>query len=98
MPATSTDLFQEWRLANRVATAAERAMLNASIQALEGKGEPPSPAEAQRAKGLRRAADDLFQLAMAHMRELAVMARTGGGAIAGPSGTPNSQSLTRPRG
>jgi hypothetical protein len=81
MLSTSTDLFQAWRVANRAATAAEKDMLNASILALDGKGEPPSQAEALRVKRLRATADDLFQLAMAQMAELAVMARTAGGGV-----------------
>ena len=75
---SSTDLFQEWRVANRVASTAERAMLDAFFRALDGKGEPPSQAEAQRVRRLRAAADELFQLAMAQLGELAVMARNGG--------------------
>lgn len=98
MPPTSTDLFQEWRAANRMATAAERAMLHASIQALECKGEPPSANEAQRIRRLRAAADDLFQLAMAHMGELAMMARTGGRGAASPSGIATRHNLTGRRG
>jgi hypothetical protein len=78
MPSSSTDLFQEWRVASRIATTAERAMLNASIRALDGKGEPPSQAEAQRVRRLRATADDLFQQAMTQLGELAVMARNGG--------------------
>lgn len=86
MLSSSTDLFQEWRVANRIATAAERAMLNASIQALDGKGEPPSPSEAQRVKRLRATADNLFQLAMAQMGEMAVMAKRGGHRATAPIG------------
>jgi hypothetical protein len=86
MPWTSTDLFHEWRAANRIAAAAEKAMLKDSIRALEGKGEPPSPADACRLKRLRADADDLFQLAMAQMGELALMARSGGRGVACPSG------------
>lgn len=56
-------------------------MLNASILALDGKGEPPSQAEAQSIRRLRATADDLFQLAMAQMGEMAVMARNGGRGI-----------------
>lgn len=78
MLSSSTDLLQEWRAANRIATAAERAMLNASLRALERRGEPPSPDEAQRVRRLRAAADDLFQLAMARMGELALIARNDG--------------------
>jgi hypothetical protein len=85
MLSNSTDLFQKWRVANRVATAAERAMLNASLRALDGDGEPPSPAEAQRVRGLRTTADDLFQLAMAQLGELALMARNGSSAAALPA-------------
>lgn len=50
-------------------------MLNASIRALDGKGEPPSQDEAQQVKRLRASADDLFRLVMAQMGE---MARNGG--------------------
>jgi hypothetical protein len=82
---SSTDLFQEWRVANRVATTAERAVLNASIRALDGQGEPPSQAEAQRVRRLRATADELFQLAMAQLGELAVIARSGGRAAPLPA-------------
>lgn len=78
MLSTSTDLFQEWRVAHRAATAAEKDMLNASILALDGKGEPPSQAEALRVRRLRATADNLFQLAMAQMAEMAIMAKTAG--------------------
>lgn len=82
MFSISPDFFQEWRVANRVATAAEKVMLNASILALDGKGLPPSQAEAQTVRRLRATADELFQQAMAQMGELAVMARNGGRGIA----------------
>ncbi len=94
MPWTSTDLFHEWRAANRMAAAAEKAMLNASIRALEGKGEPPSSADACRLKRLRADADALFQLAMAQMGELALMARSGGHGVACPSGASDRQKRT----
>lgn len=99
MPPTSTDLFHEWRVANRMATAAERSMLHTSIQALEGKGEPPSADEAQRIRRLRAAADDLFQRAMVHMTELAVMARNGGRGVASSAAVGAApRNLTDPRG
>jgi hypothetical protein len=85
MLLSSTDLFQEWRVANRVATTAERQMFNASIRALDGKGEPPSQAEGQRVRSLRATADDLFQLAMAQLGEQAVLARSGSSAAAVPA-------------
>jgi hypothetical protein len=97
MPSTSTDLFQEWRVAHRAATAAEKAMLNASIRALEGKGEPPSQAEAQAIRRLRAVADDLFQQAMAQMGEMAVMARTAGNGVSRATGlTPAKLKGTQP--
>lgn len=86
MLSSSTDLFQEWRIANRIATTAEKAMLNASIRALDGQGEPPSQLEAQRVKRLRATADDLFQRAMAQMGEMAMMARNGGRRPTAPIG------------
>lgn len=87
MFSTSTDLFHEWRVANRAAAAAEKAMFDASMLALDGKGEPPSQAEALRIRRLHAAADDLFQLAMAQMGEMAVMARNGGRDLSRTCGT-----------
>jgi hypothetical protein len=61
-------LFQEWRVADRNARAIEHALSRASLSALDGKAEPPSAEERERAKKLRETADDLFQLAMADMQ------------------------------
>jgi hypothetical protein len=64
-----SDLFQDWRKAHEAATAAEKAMADRSILALEGQGEPPSATEAQQAKRLRASANDVFERAMAVMDE-----------------------------
>jgi hypothetical protein len=68
MSDPNENLFNEWRVADRQAHAMEQALTRASLEALEGRGEPPSAQERAQAHKLRRAADDLFQLAMEEMR------------------------------
>jgi len=63
----SGDLFEEWRTAHQQAVAAARAMLMKSMRALDGLGDPPSPAEADEVRRLRRAANREFHAAMARM-------------------------------
>jgi hypothetical protein len=72
---TRNDLFQEWRAADRQAHAMEKLITKASLAALEGQGVGPTPEDREKAHGLRHAADDLFALAMAEMKERAASYR-----------------------
>lgn len=65
----SADLFQRWRVANDAAMTAAKAMFDKSILALDGKGDPPSRAEAEEVRRLRGVANELFDAAMARMLE-----------------------------
>lgn len=67
MDSLPQGLFQEWRVADRNARAIDHALTRTSLNAVEGKAQPPSAEERARAKKLRETADDLFQLAMADM-------------------------------
>ncbi|HMA09170.1 MAG TPA: hypothetical protein VKP68_14950 [Ramlibacter sp.] len=58
------DLFAEWRVAARTATAAERAVSNAYRRFFQGVGEPPTIEAIAEAKRKRDLADDLFIVAM----------------------------------
>lgn len=73
-PATQTHV-EDWRTADREAHKLERAFLQASLQALEGRGPVPSEEQRQAVRALRRAADDLFQRLM---DEFAARARANG--------------------
>ena len=66
---SSIDLFQKWRIANQAAMLAAKAAFVKAVLALDGKGEPPSPAETDEVRTLRGLADDLFELAIARMGE-----------------------------
>lgn len=68
MSESNENLFNEWRAADRKAHAMEQELTRASLEALEGRGEPPSAQERAQAHKLRRTADDLFQLAMEEMK------------------------------
>lgn len=65
------DLFQEWRTADRQAHAMEQQLTRASLDALEGRGVAPTDEERSKAQHLRHVANDLFQLAMAQMKDKA---------------------------
>jgi hypothetical protein len=58
------DLFAEWRVAARAASAAERSISNAYRRFFQGVGAPPSAEELAAAKRKRELADDLFIVAM----------------------------------
>ncbi|HWI80765.1 hypothetical protein [Ramlibacter sp.] len=64
----AADWFDRWRAADRVAALAARAMADKSMQALEGRGEPPSLAEAAQLKRLHRHANRLLQAALARLQ------------------------------
>jgi hypothetical protein len=61
------DIFEEWKVAHRSATLAENAILKQSFAYLDGKGDPPDPAERERAQRLRGTATDLLSVAMERM-------------------------------
>jgi hypothetical protein len=63
-PATPR-LFARWREADAVARAAEKDVVVASLDALDGKGAPPSVDDRERARQLRVAADRMLQSALA---------------------------------
>jgi hypothetical protein len=69
VPKVTDLLFQEWRTADRAAFAAEKTLLSASMQAIDGKGVAPTDAERDRVRKLRSTANDLFHLAMAELNE-----------------------------
>ena len=73
----ATEFFQEWRVADRAASAAERLVVAASLAAISEKGVPPSPPEIAYAKRLRAIANDLFAVSMAEFaaRAAAIKAR-----------------------
>ena len=54
-------------MADGTARAAESLVLLASLQALDGQGQPPALVDRDRAKGLRQIANGLLQRAMAHL-------------------------------
>jgi hypothetical protein len=62
------DLFAEWRVASRAASAAERAVSNAYRRFFQGLGELPTSGEIAEAKRKRDLADDLFVAAMRHFQ------------------------------
>jgi putative methionine-R-sulfoxide reductase with GAF domain len=57
--------FQEWRIADRAASAADKALLRASMAAIEGSGSAPTTVMVEAAARLRQLADDLYRVAMA---------------------------------
>ena len=60
--------FNEWRVAARAASAAERAISLAYIEYLNGRGAPPSAQQLEEAKRKRAVADDLFSIALGKWR------------------------------
>jgi len=53
-----------WRLAERIASHAERAVFDAAMASVDGKGPIPSAEQWQTARELRRLANELFESAM----------------------------------
>lgn len=74
------DYFEAWRAADRAARTAEKAVLADSLRAIDGRGASPAPAEVNRAKCLRGAANHLFHVAMAEMEVHAKALATAGSA------------------
>jgi hypothetical protein len=70
-----SELFQEWRSADRAAHAVEQEVVRASMRALDGLGPAPLQEAHDRAHKLRQTANDLFALAMEEMRLRARSAR-----------------------
>jgi hypothetical protein len=66
-----SELFQEWRTANRQAQALEKSVVRRSMDSIEGLCEAPTDLEHESAHVLRATADDLFQLAMDEMAKQA---------------------------
>jgi hypothetical protein len=60
--------FNEWRAAARAASAAERAVSQAYMLYLSGKGDPPSVEQIAQSKHKRALADDLFSVALRKWR------------------------------
>lgn len=66
-PLASNPLLERWRSAEDAAQAAERAVFNAAMAFMEGSGPAPCQVQWEHSKELRRAANDLFQLALLNM-------------------------------
>jgi hypothetical protein len=64
------EYFHEWRTADRVARAAEKAVFAASMCFLDGLGSGPTDEQVEHAHHLRATADDLFNIAMQEMTEI----------------------------
>lgn len=65
------NLFAEWRVADRAASAMEASNSRAALAALTGIGLDPSTGQRLRAVAMRAVADDLFQIAMGLMNSRA---------------------------
>jgi hypothetical protein len=60
-------LFDRWREADGAARVAEKEVLAASLEALDGKGPAPSMQARERAKRLRAVADAMLNAALASL-------------------------------
>jgi hypothetical protein len=67
----NADLFQEWRAADRAASAAEKAVLADSLRSPDAMGTSPAIYHLEKAKRRRAIANDLFEIAMAQMADRA---------------------------
>ena len=63
----SFDLFQEWREADRAATAAEKAVLADSLRSIETMGNSRAVYHLEKARRRRAIANELFEIAMEAM-------------------------------
>lgn len=79
-------LFDKWREADAAARAAERDVVTASLDALDGKGTPPSTQDGERARQLRAQADAVLHVALASLRTAAERPGTGDGERPGTAG------------
>ena len=61
----ATEFFQEWRVADRRASVAEKLILQTSMRAIEEGSALPTAAAIAAAKRLRAVANDLFDVSMA---------------------------------
>jgi len=62
-----SDLLQEWRAADRAATAAEKAVLADSLRSPDAMGASPAIYHLEKARRRRAMANDLFDVAMEQM-------------------------------
>ena len=63
----NSDLFQEWREADRAASAAEKAVLLDSLRANSGMGNSPAVYHLEKARRRREIANDLYAIALEQM-------------------------------
>jgi hypothetical protein len=63
-----TGFFQEWRVADQAASAAEKLLLVDSLNAIEQGGVAPTLAAIAHAARLRAVANDLYAVAMELMK------------------------------
>jgi len=62
------DIFQEWRIADRAAHAAEQRVMRDAISSMDDSGPPPTTQDREAAHRLRSIANDLFVIAMAELK------------------------------
>lgn len=65
--AYNTELFHEWRAADRAACAAERAVTEASMRYLHDRGAPAADDKLVQAARLRELANDLLDAALSQI-------------------------------
>ena len=63
------DIFQEWRIADRAAHAAEQRVMRDAISSMDDSGPAPSLEDRAAAHRLRSIANDLFVVAMAELKQ-----------------------------
>jgi hypothetical protein len=63
----ATEFFDEWRMANWAASAAERSVLTATLGAIESGTPMPAKEDVEQARVLRGIATDLFAVALEEM-------------------------------
>jgi hypothetical protein len=62
------DIFQEWRVADRAAHAAEQRVMREAMASLDGRAAAPTVEVKEAAHRLRAVANDLFAVAMAELK------------------------------
>ena len=75
--------IEAWRLADRIASHAERAIFDAAIASVDGKAPAPTEQEWQGVRNLRELANGLFHGAMQSLKEPPLRGQS---EDAGPSG------------